>query len=269
MPATIFGPRPGRVFYPNGSKMRVLVTRPEPGATRTAQLLRSRGYDPVLLPLTRTVPIAGSNLSSRHNAAAYAVTSAAALHHWVTLGISADQRAMPLYAVGAATAGVATALGFSDVRIGGGDGESLAALLIDDAAGGRLGLSGDAPLLYVAGRIRRPRFEGLLRRAGLPFSVVEIYDTQSISYSTDFFFSRILVDEPTAVLLYSHNAAEILFDHLIGHLDDKQLENNTFLCISEHVAKAVPSRLADRIRIAVTPNEADLMAELESLYDLS
>mgnify|MGYP000900718465 CR=1 FL=1 len=41
-----------------GSEVRVLVTRPEPGACRTAAKLRTFGFDPVILPLSRTRPLA-------------------------------------------------------------------------------------------------------------------------------------------------------------------------------------------------------------------
>lgn len=34
-------------------KVRVLVTRPQPGATRTAGRLADLGYEPVLMPMTR------------------------------------------------------------------------------------------------------------------------------------------------------------------------------------------------------------------------
>ncbi len=36
---------------------RVLVTRPEPAAAQTAAKLRAAGYEPVLLPLSRTVAL--------------------------------------------------------------------------------------------------------------------------------------------------------------------------------------------------------------------
>ncbi|TIX52492.1 MAG: uroporphyrinogen-III synthase, partial [Mesorhizobium sp.] len=37
--------------------VRVLVTRPEPGASRTAQRLLDQGFQPILLPLTETVAL--------------------------------------------------------------------------------------------------------------------------------------------------------------------------------------------------------------------
>ncbi|TIT17702.1 MAG: uroporphyrinogen-III synthase, partial [Mesorhizobium sp.] len=38
--------------------LRVLVTRPEPGASRTARRLADAGFQPILLPLTETVALA-------------------------------------------------------------------------------------------------------------------------------------------------------------------------------------------------------------------
>ncbi|TJX45058.1 MAG: uroporphyrinogen-III synthase, partial [Mesorhizobium sp.] len=37
--------------------LRVLVTRPEPGASRTARKLEEMGFEPLLLPLTETVAL--------------------------------------------------------------------------------------------------------------------------------------------------------------------------------------------------------------------
>jgi len=249
--------------------MRVLVTRPEPGATHTAGLLRARGHEPVLLPLTRTVAITASAPALRGGRpAAYVVTSAAALRHWAALGFAPEQLRTPLYAVGVATGEAARSAGFADVRIGAGDGEALAARLIADAAGGRIALSGDALLLYVAGRVRRSRFGDLLQSAKMPFNTVEIYDTEEISYSTDFLSRCFSMDRPVAVLLYSRNAASILFDKLLSGIDDKPLQNNVFLCMSDYVSAAVPHRFADRVFVAAAPNETDLLKLLESFSDL-
>jgi uroporphyrinogen-III synthase len=245
--------------------MRVLVTRPEPGAERTAALLRARGHEAVVLPLTRTVPLAQNHDALQHiEAGAYAVTSAAALRHWQTMDIAAKQLAVPLYAVGEATGQAATQAGFRDVRTGLGNGDGLAALIARDVDNSRLNLSDAAPLLYVAGRIRRSRFEEAAKAENLPIEVVEIYNTERISYSTDYILRHFFTNNETAIFLYSHNAASILFDHLKQNSLHKQLKNSTFYCLSAHVATAVPAHCPAQIRIAAEPNEPELLALLDA-----
>ena len=61
--------------------MRVLVTRPEPGASRTAVKLRAMGFEPVLLPLSETKPLAIPRDPIPESAVAVAITSANAIRH--------------------------------------------------------------------------------------------------------------------------------------------------------------------------------------------
>ncbi|TIM00109.1 MAG: uroporphyrinogen-III synthase, partial [Mesorhizobium sp.] len=78
---------------------RVLVTRPEPGASRTAQRLEDLGFKPILLQLTETValPVDADRVAA--NAAAVAVTSANAVRH-APKEISAALAGLPCHAVG-------------------------------------------------------------------------------------------------------------------------------------------------------------------------
>ncbi|RWD19075.1 MAG: uroporphyrinogen-III synthase, partial [Mesorhizobium sp.] len=50
--------------------LRVLVTRPEPGASRTAQRLEEMGFQPILLPLTETVALPAKATEARKDAMA-------------------------------------------------------------------------------------------------------------------------------------------------------------------------------------------------------
>src|SRR5689334_14712655 len=97
--------------------MRVLVTRPQPDGERTAETLRKRGYQVLLVPLmqVRSVPaVVGGNWSG------VIVTSANALRV-----LPVEQLALllelPLYAVGERSAEAARELGFHEVRSPNGD----------------------------------------------------------------------------------------------------------------------------------------------------
>ncbi len=246
--------------------MRVLVTRPEPGAGKTADLLRRRGHDPVVLPLSRTVALSdnGHDLNTTP-ASALAVTSAAALRHWRACGIDSARLALPVYAVGEATGEAARDAGFRDVRIGGGTGSDLAETIIGDRVAGRLAPTRDHPLLYVAGRVRLGGFEAAISAVELPLEVVEIYDIEEISYSTDFVLRHFSTEDAVAVLFYSRNAAALFFRLLSDANARKCMKNSVFLCIGDQVAAALPKRLASQIRIAAAPREDDLLSLLDGV----
>ncbi|HEX5181854.1 MAG TPA: uroporphyrinogen-III synthase [Allosphingosinicella sp.] len=100
----------------------LLILRPQPGAEETAARARALGLDPVVAPLFATRPLAwdppdpagfDAVLLTSANAAREA---GPALSHF---------RALPCWAVGAATAAAARAAGFADVRTGASDGTAL------------------------------------------------------------------------------------------------------------------------------------------------
>src|SRR5262245_6534472 len=103
---------------------RVLVTRPEPGASHTARRLAGAGFEPVILPLTEIRPLPFHRIAGVGAADAIAVTSANAIRHAPQDLISA-LRQKPLFAVGGETARAAKNAGFADVFEGPGDSAGL------------------------------------------------------------------------------------------------------------------------------------------------
>lgn len=101
---------------------RVLITRPAPGAEETAARVAAMGFDPVLAPMLaiRALPLA--RLPERIDA--IVLTSRNGVP-----GLSASLHAIPVLAVGAATAAAARAGGFSDVRSADGDAAALRGLV--------------------------------------------------------------------------------------------------------------------------------------------
>ncbi|MET0240431.1 MAG: uroporphyrinogen-III synthase [Sphingobium sp.] len=116
----------------------VLVLRPEPGAARTAKMLREAGFDPICYPLF-AVESAGWTPPDPADFDAVLMTSANAAR--VGGAGLALYRDLPVFAVGDASGRAAAAAGFGSVTVGGGD---VAATLPLVAAGSRvLHLSGE------------------------------------------------------------------------------------------------------------------------------
>ncbi len=79
--------------------MRLLVTRPEPDAERTAAALRARGHSVVIAPLLRIEPLADAAIGAGPWAAVL-VTSANIAHAIAGHAKRADLTHLPVFAVG-------------------------------------------------------------------------------------------------------------------------------------------------------------------------
>lgn len=236
--------------------MRVVVTRPENTARRTVERLQDLGHQPVLLPLTRAIhhpDAAAAALAAPH--AALAVTSAEAVRVLSSLG----ERLSPylgqtLYAVGETTAKAAGDAGFRNIRAGAGTGAELAELIAGDAS------TLNAPLLYLSGKPRSPKFEDGLRTNDVSFVTAEIYEMAPIAYD-EVFIRDILLDPPVdAVLLYSRENARLFCDFAAPHL--KELASVQFVCLSDNVAEIIPRGFHRNIKIARHPDEDGVLALL-------
>lgn len=147
--------------------MKLLILRPEPGGSETAERARAMGLEPVVAPLFRTTRVAAAAVEPERyeailltsaNGARYAPEGAAGL---------------PCFAVGESSAAAARAAGFREVRAGPCDGAAAAAMMA--AAGvkralhlcGRDHVAVEAPgviierrIVYAAEPVAHPRFEG-------------------------------------------------------------------------------------------------------------
>ncbi|WP_192254785.1 uroporphyrinogen-III synthase [Mesorhizobium caraganae] len=233
--------------------MRVLVTRPQPGASRTMRRLQELGFEPILLPLTETValPVGVAAVAGD----AVAVTSANAVRH-APGELIAALAALPCHAVGARTAEAARAAGFLSVSEGPGDAEKLADTIAAD-------LSGKA-IIYLTGRVRFPAFETRLRQAGVDVRAIETYDTVSVNYSDDEIRARLSGQAVGAVLLYSaKGAAPLQALAKRAELGDL-LGKARIFALSERIAAAFGNAAGKKIRIAREPQEEALLELLRA-----
>ena len=99
---------------------RLLILRPEPGASETAHRARSLGMDPVVAPLFEIKPLPWTAPDGRFDA--LLLTSANAARN---AGHLPD---LPCFAVGEATAAAARAAGLAEVIAGPSDGQAALAL---------------------------------------------------------------------------------------------------------------------------------------------
>jgi uroporphyrinogen-III synthase len=186
------------------------------------------------------------------------VTSANGARGLSRLPGAARLAALPLYAVGHATATAARELGFADVRAAGGDADSLAELL-----GARL-QPGDPPLIYAAGRQRKPTLEARLATAGFPLRVIEVYETRSASKLAEAARNGLASGAIQAALHFSRRSTEAF---LAAAAASEVLPNALSirnLAISADAAEPLAQAGASLIAVAVRPT---LQSMIERLGD--
>lgn len=228
--------------------MRVLVTRPEPGAAKTAERLRTLGAEPVLLPLTRIV-----QLQPEWPAGKFDAVVATSMNAFLSATLLPEiWRGLPVHTVGARTAEAAQRAGFSRNGHSAADTNGLLAHLSGNCARG-------SRLVYLCGRVRRPDLEKGLEARGHFVSPVETYDTVSVSYLTDN-IREISGGLPlNGCVVMSGEAALALAPHLRNPELGDLFENTRFYCISGRVAEALEPLAAKRVLVAEAPDEEAIL----------
>ncbi|WP_274627432.1 uroporphyrinogen-III synthase [Arvimicrobium flavum] len=235
--------------------VRVLVTRPEPGASRTAGNLVAAGFEPVRLPLTRIEPLEQADIGDPR-VSAVAITSANAVRH-ASSTLLASVNHLPCFAVGEETGDAARRSGFADVRVSGGNAPALARMIAMDRGAG-------ARIAYLCGRLRRPTFETSLAVARILVTSIETYDTLAIDYTPDEFHAHVGSQPVPFVLLYSAEAA-IAFIRLINSIaEHRALAHARLVCISRRVG-AVFAGEGHEIVVAPEPTEASMLSTLRDI----
>jgi uroporphyrinogen-III synthase len=147
--------------------VKLLILRPEPGASETAARARAMGLEPLVAPLFAIKGVVGPAAeAARYDAVLLTSANGA---RFAPAGLTA----LPCFAVGERTAAAARAAGFAEVRAGPCDGAAAAAMMA--AAGvkralhlcGRDHLEVEAPgveierrVVYAAEPVPNERFQG-------------------------------------------------------------------------------------------------------------
>ena len=147
--------------------MRLLLTRPEPDAQRTAAALRARGHAVVIAPLMRIEAVADAQIGAGPWAAIL-ITSANAAHAIAAHERREALRDVPVFAVGDRSAQAMRAAGFAEVTSADGSVRDLARLVAERMTPG-------ASLLYLAGEERSGDLAGDLRGRGFAVHTVVVY----------------------------------------------------------------------------------------------
>jgi uroporphyrinogen-III synthase len=231
--------------------VRLLLTRPEPDAQRTAVALRAQGHAVVIAPLLRIEAMTDVAIGAGPWAAILVTSAnagpAVAFHAGAT-----QLRALPVFAVGQRSAQTMTAAGFADVNHAGGDVDDLATFVAAH-------MKPAAPLLYLAGEDRSGDLAGELRAHGFTVETVMIYRAVAAD-DLPRAAADVLASGLDGVLHFSRRSAEAYVNAArAAGLLARALEP-THYCLSAQVAEPLARAGAAVVRVAPRPAEAALIA---------
>ena len=224
--------------------MRLLVTRPEADAARTAEALRARGHEVVVAPLLRIEPVE-ADFGGPFDAVL--MTSANAARAIAVHPRGPELFSFPCLTVGDRSAEAARAAGFTRVESADGALPDLVRLLTQRHANGRL--------LYLAGEDRAGEFSS----HGVAVETAVVYRAVAVEQLPP----DVAQAQLAGVLHYSRRSAATLL-----RLAERAGALNAMLglahyCLSAEVAAPLRAAGAQRIAVAASPTESALLTLLK------
>ena len=236
--------------------MRLIVTRPEPDGSRTAQALAALGHEPILSPMLDIVAEPGAELPDRRFQAVL-VTSSNAVRALASHRQRSAILALPFLAVGDRTALEAKRGGFQAARSAGGaldDLVALAAAELDPRAG---------PLLYAAGDVRSDDLGGRLAALGFEVDAAVVYHAHMRTRLADAASDALRRNKADGVLLYSRRSASAFALALKTDGLAPLGKGVACFCLSPAIAEPVAAVSTGPVLIADRPDQIRLFALLE------
>jgi len=221
--------------------VKLLVTRPEPGASATARRLAALGHEVLLLPCL-SVKTTAPRLPE--HPAALVVTSGQAVP-----ALPARLRNVPVFCVGDATAAKLRQAGFTRVESAAGDAQDLSRLI----------LARRLPGLHVlaVGERQGLALFSRLRAAGVFAVRRKVYTVTRLRHLPDMVQAALAAGAVDAALFYSAETARAF-----RALTPPGTAGMTAYVLSGNVAQGLEGLPWARIHVALAPTEADLMALL-------
>jgi uroporphyrinogen-III synthase len=240
--------------------VRLLVTRPEPDAERSAAALRHHGHEVELAPLLQIKAIRDADFGAGPWSG-LVVTSRNALDAVDSHPRRAELLRLPIFAVGRHTAAAARAAGFLDVAAAGGNVQELAQHLrgwAQEAPACR------GPLLYLAGQDRSGDLAGDLAAVGQDVATVAVYRAVKVDRFPPALATALAAGRIDGVLHFSRRSAEAYLDcaRAAGLLDQALAPSH--YCLSQKIAEPLAAAGAGNIRVAMRPEETALIELIDS-----
>jgi uroporphyrinogen-III synthase len=232
--------------------MKILITRPQSEASTLAGRLAAMGHESISCPLLVIKPRLNVSVDL-DGAQAITVTSAAAI---CALGWFDQDRSLPIYAVGSATAHAAQDMGYYAVHIGGGDIGALESLMIET-------------LDPNAGAVVHPRgatvagdLEATMTAAGFTVRAPVLYDAKHTTKLPEAGRTALESGDLDAVLFFSPKTARTFVDVVTEAELQEPCKTIDAFCFSPAVADAASPLPWAHVRAGNEPNQDSLLSLL-------
>lgn len=235
--------------------MRLLITRPEPDASKLAKRLEALDHESTIEPLM-SVSFEDTDPVDLSEAQAVIATSRNGLAGLEAQGAHRIARALPLFAVGKATARAARDLGFELIVTGAGTVHDLVPQIVS-ACDPQAGF-----LAYLAGDVTSVDLRAELEPHGFRIDAPVVYRMHAAENFTDDTFEQIATGEIDGVLLFSPRTADIYVRLVRKHRLTAPASRMTHYCLSDAVARRLAPLGNIRIETAPAPNLDALLALL-------
>jgi uroporphyrinogen-III synthase len=232
--------------------LRILLTRPQADAERTAAALRARGHEVIIAPLLDLEILPDADLGTGPWSAVL-LTSANAVRAIVGHRRRDALLKTAVFTVGDRTAQAMRDYGFTSVISAGGNVGDLARLVAER-------VNPPARLLYLAGEERSGDLAGLLRERNFAVHTALVYRAV-VAANLPREAADALAAGLGGVLHFSRRSAEAYVNAArnTGLLSDA-FAKPVHYCLSKRIAEPLTQAGATNIRIAERPDEAALLA---------
>lgn len=237
--------------------MRLLITRPTEDAESLSRELKGRGHETLIEPLL-AIQLKQADKPETQQWQAILATSANGIRALAAQSWFEEFKALPLLAVGSATASLARTSGFVHVEQAGGDVTSLA-----DLAKTTLTTTGGT-LLHVAGSSIAGDLKDALEAEGFIIVRATLYEARaahSLSDTAKTAFNDKTLD---GVLFYSPRTARTFVELISAAQLTETLRSVSAYCLSAAVAEKISDFPWLQIHVASTPEQDALLALLDT-----
>jgi uroporphyrinogen-III synthase len=233
--------------------MRLLITRPAEDAAPLARALAQRGHETIIEAVMTIVDVAAPAMDL-DGAQALLITSANGIR---AFGRAHAGRALPVCAVGYASARAARELGFDDVRSADGNIETLAAMVEKDFD------AGGGALVHVAGTHLAGDLAGRLTAAGFEMRRAVLYEARAADAIGAKTAEALNTGPLNGVLLFSPRTADLFCSLISAAGLVEACRPLTAYCLSAAVAEKARGLPWGGIVVADTPDSQALLDVIE------
>lgn len=234
--------------------MSILVTRPEPGASRTVAALTAMGKTALAAPLFEIVLTAQPRPNGRFAALLVTSQNGAAGLSPASSGLAAD---LPVFAVGDRTAQALRDAGFTDVTSASGDQKALTRLVLAR-------LSTRYRVLLATGEDHKDGLPAAFAAAGHELAVWLRYKAEAVAKLPEEAREALRAGQIDVALHYSRRASETLLSLAAAEGLGDALARMRHLCLSQDVAAPLQDVGLAKVEIAAHPDEDSLLALVDA-----